>query len=1047
MACQGVPARTRSLLNHAPHSVSVVLAVLTAVALCLCLSGLTGLASAEPRPGAGVAAQTGPTDLPGGLSALDVVRQVQANRAALTGQAEPGVQPVSAGEVGPAFRMDGDTVITPAPGNQNECAVAFGGRYYLVVWQNNLTGNAICAARVDSSGLLLDPVGIAISPVTPGATFQEDPDVAFDGDNFLVVWQNYTEANNRSIYGSRVDTTGAVLDGNGFVISDEAFDQYRPSVAFDGTNYFVVWDDFRNFTDTNIYGARVTTAGGVLDADGILICSASGSQAAADVLFDGTKYFVVWADYRGSHMDIYGGRVRPNGTVLDGSGGKAISTANYNQTLPKATFDGKKYFVVWQDYRSGSYVNGDIYGARVDTTAAVLAADAGGKAICVTGNNLGRPDLIFDGTNYMVVWDDVFSSGSTYGDVYCARVDTSAVVLGSGRMPVSVGGFWPRYEPCIAFDGQKSLVLWSDNRIDYERYESDIFGARVLKDGSVIGTEDMLVSQGTNMAVNVSVAFGGNGYLVVWQDKRSGTSYDIYGVRLDLSGDVLDPAGIPISTAVEEQSTPDVAYGLGKYFVVWNDKRAEDGYSQIYGARVDTLGIVRDPDGIGIFTLSEVYCDWPSVAFDGQNYLVVWGDYRNTVDGDVYGARVDTAGTVFDPSGIAICTEAGNQSCPTLASSGSNCLVAWLDERTDDGDVYGNRVEPDGDVLDGSGLAIGVATSDQGGQAVAFDGTNYLVVWSDYRGSNLDIYGTRVTVGGNVLDPSGLLISGADGNQYYPAVAFDGTTYLVAWQDERAGNYYQDIYGARLYPNGLVIDTNGFVISAASGLQEYPVLAHGPGRAVLIGYDSFLPLPFGSMRVMGNFWPGPTPVTFLACRAEVSGGAVTLSWQVACDVPATSFLVERASSAQGDYAALNVEVTRSNGTWFSCIDRDVVPGETYWYKVSLVGLDSRETYGPVEVRVERVPAAYALYQSYPNPFNPTCFIRFDVPHSGNVTLRVFDASGRVVRTVADRWMDSGSYTEAWDGRDDSAVDAPSGVYFYELAAPDFRSTRKAVMLR
>ncbi len=1047
MSRQGAPTHSRSLLSLAPHSVPVALVVLAAVTLFLCLFGVTGLASAGPDSNAGVQAAASPAGLPGGLNALDIVRQIQANRARIADQAEPGVLPVNAGEVGPTFQMGGDTLITAAPGNQSSSAVAFGGRYFLVVWQDYLTKPAIYGARIDSSGLLLDPVGFVISPPTPEVNFQETPDVAFDGENFLVVWQSWTDANDRSIYGCRVDTSGASLDGTGFLISDEAFDQYRPSVAFDGTNYFVVWDDFRNLTDTNIYGARVTTDGDVLDTGGLLLYQASGSQAAADVLFDGTRYFIVWADYRGATQDIYGGRVLPDGTVLDGPGGRAISTASYGQTLPKAAFDGKKYFVVWQDYRSGSYVNSDIYGARVDTSGAVIAADASGKAVCITGNNLGRPDLIFDGTNYLVVWDDVFSGGSYYGELYCALVDTSAAVLSPGRIPVSAGGSWPRYEPCVAFDGVKSLVLWSDNRIVYDGQESDIFGARVLKDGSVVGAEEMLVSRSANMEVNVAIAFGGNGYLVVWQDKRNETSYDIFGTRLDVSGLVLDPAGIAISTEVEDQSIPDVAYALGKYLVVWNDKRAEDGFSQIFGARVDTAGAVRDPAGIGISTLSEVYHGYPAVAFDGQNFLVVWDDYRNTADSDVYGTRVDTAGAVLDVGGFAICTEAGDQYVSGLAWSGANYLAAWTDARTDDGDIYGARVAQDGSVLDSGGFAIYVATSDQGEPTVAFDGTNYLVVWTGYSGDDNDIYGARVSVGGTVLDPSGIVISGADQDQRSPAVVFDGTTYLVAWQDGRLGYDYYDIYGARLWPNGSLVDADGFVISAASGLQECPALAHGPDRTVLIGYSSFRPLPYGAMRILGNFWPGPTPVTFLACRAEVSGDAVTLSWQVACDVPASSFQVERANSAQGDYVALDIDVTRSNGTWFSCIDRDVVPGATYWYMVSLVGVNSRETFGPVEVRVERVPAAYALYQSYPNPFNPTCFIRFDVPHSGRVTLRVFDAAGRVVRTVADRWMDSGTYTEVWDGRDDGAVDMPSGVYFYELATPDFRETRKAVMLR
>ena len=110
---------------------------------------------------------------------------------------------------------------------------------------------------------------------------------------------------------------------------------------------------------------------------------------------------------------------------------------------------------------------------------------------------------------------------------------------------------------------------------------------------------------------------------------------------------------------------------------------------------------------------------------------------------------------------------------------------------------------------------------DQFSPAVAFDGTNYLVVWEDARWAAHDIYGARVSRGGTVLDPTGSRSRPRRDDQRVPSVAFDGTNYLVAWQDGRVGTTY-DIYGARVSPAGTVLDPGGIPISTAAGYQGAP---------------------------------------------------------------------------------------------------------------------------------------------------------------------------------------------------------------------------------
>ena len=133
----------------------------------------------------------------------------------------------------------------------------------------------------------------------------------------------------------------------------------------------------------------------------------------------------------------------------------------------------------------------------------------------------------------------------------------------------------------------------------------------------------------------------------------------------------------------------------------------------------------------------------------------------------------------------------GYQNSPELAFDGTNYLVVWEDPRAGtDGGLYGARVSPAGDVLDPNGFPISSAPRDQAAPQVAFDGTNYLVVWHDGRAGpfRYDIYGARVSTAGTVLDPNGIRISSPESRELTPALAFDGTNYLVAWSDERGGN-------------------------------------------------------------------------------------------------------------------------------------------------------------------------------------------------------------------------------------------------------------------
>jgi hypothetical protein len=234
-----------------------------------------------------------------------------------------------------------------------------------------------------------------------------------------------------------------------------------------------------------------------------------------------------------------------------------------------------------------------------------------------------------------------------------------------------------------------------------------------------------------------------------------------------------------------------------------------------------------------------------SAAFDGANYLVVWSDTRSGSpvgpDADIVGTRVTPAGVVLDPAGIAISSARGAQSSPYVSFDGTNYFVAWEDTRNDPGafpprlDIYGTRITPDGTVLDGppatGGIAINTADVPKQHPVIAFDGTNYLVVWDEafHYDPPTGIYAARVSTAGVLLDGPpegpGILISQPSCfacRLVFPNIASSGDTVLLTWViNAEVVDTGKDVVGVSIATKSTsnfgAFDSNLFLIRGAKG--------------------------------------------------------------------------------------------------------------------------------------------------------------------------------------------------------------------------------------
>ena len=178
-----------------------------------------------------------------------------------------------------------------------------------------------------------------------------------------------------------------------------------------------------------------------------------------------------------------------------------------------------------------------------------------------------------------------------------------------------------------------------------------------------------------------------------------------------------------------------------------------------------------------------------------------------------------------------------------------------------------------------------------------------------------------------------------------------------------------------------------------------------------------------------------------------TGSGNTLSWNPSPDVDFQYFRVYRSTDPNFmPSPGTLVHSTTSTG-W---ADPD---GGPIYYKVTALDYAGNESdpaaAGSVTaVELPAVPHSFALYPNVPNPFNPTTLIRYDVPeHGGAVSIRIYEASGRLVRALVDGAQSPGAKVVSWDGRDDDGRPVASGVYFYRLEASNYTKTRKMVLLK
>ena len=187
------------------------------------------------------------------------------------------------------------------------------------------------------------------------------------------------------------------------------------------------------------------------------------------------------------------------------------------------------------------------------------------------------------------------------------------------------------------------------------------------------------------------------------------------------------------------------------------------------------------------------------------------------------------------------------------------------------------------------------------------------------------------------------------------------------------------------------------------------------------------------------------PVELTSFDAVLSGEDVVLSWETASETNNAGFDIERSldGGAFAKVAHVEGQGTAVSASSYAYTDTQLpFNAEQLHYRLKQIDFDGQVAYSPVvQVDVE-IPSQASLWPNYPNPFNPSTQIRYEIPVSGEVKLVVFDATGKEVQVLVDGFKEAGRYETTFD-----ALNLASGIYFYRLTSGNDAVMRQMILTK
>ena len=441
--------------------------------------------------------------------------------------------------------------------------------------------------------------------------------------------------------------------------------------------------------------------------------------------------------------------------------------------------------------------------------------------------------------------------------------------------------------PVIISDGAGgAIIAWND----YRDTISHIYVQRIDAQGIVRWAENgvRICTSDSEQTLPALASDGQGGAIVAWTDYRSDTA-DVYAQRISSAGTVMwASAGVPISTASANQTSPSVVSdNSGGAIIAWDDNRSGP-YRNMYVQRVSAVGATLwTANGVQLCATSNDQVNHAMVSDDSGGAFMSWQDFRSGTEWDLYARRINSAGIPQGPSGgLAICTATGNQQTPAMTRDGlGGTVITWIDGRSGNNDIYAQRVSGTSQMLWSSdGVAVSTASGNQAYPDITSDGAgNTIVAWIDFSGTYSQVFAQRLSAQGapTWLD-NGVPVCTTSSNQSTVKIVEDGSAGAVLiWVDTR--NIFDDLYAQHIDKDGITTwNAGGVAVSSAPLGQLNPVVVTDGARGAIVAWDDNRSITdqVYAGRIGGNGLLGDGTPHILAVRdvKNDQGGSVNVFW-------------------------------------------------------------------------------------------------------------------------------------------------------------------------
>jgi hypothetical protein len=524
---------------------------------------------------------------------------------------------------------------------------------------------------------------------------------------------------------------------------------------------------------------------------------------------------------------------------------------------------------------------------------------------------------------------------------------------------------------------------------------------------------------------------GFGGAIIIWADSR-GPRQCVYAQKIDSDGNsIWTENGILLrDTTWGPARIHAVSDGKGGAIGVWEDGYTTPFVTQVTAQRIDSEGQVKwGRNGIVIAGSTGDCMYLPTVIPDDKGGAIVawWVGESNPYSTKIFVQRVDSLGNIcWTPDGILI-----TDSIPyrldydgAVSDGEGGIIVVWTDSRNGNCDIFAQRIDNNGTVLwDSSGVEICIAIDWQCTPVITRSEDNVIIIWSDERSGDWDLYAQMLNSNGEIQwRVNGVPVCSVPGQQAgfgtgtkLKIIKTNDGGALFAWDDRRIGNH--DLYMQRVdsYGNNLWNPAGICITTAADSLQER------------IYFDMTTDSRNGAIICWSDY------------RNQ--------NWDIYCQK-----INDRGIPLWGD-SGLVVCTDTQNQLWGPVITNDNSEGAIIaWGDMRPSGLGASIYAQRVgnAVSIDKIDKKLTFDYGFQIIRNPTinCInIKLELKTSEHITIKIYNRNGQLISKLVEEQMTPGTHTINWNCKDNIGKSITSGVYFCELKTNKKRETKSLILLK